>query len=52
MLTNEHALTIVESTINLANNLGLTTVIEGVKNQQQFEKLIELGCPQAQGYHF
>jgi diguanylate cyclase (GGDEF)-like protein len=42
---------IVRSTIDLAHNLGLTVVAEGVENPAVLELLAELGCDEAQGYH-
>ncbi len=42
---------IVRSTIDLAHNLGLTVVAEGVENAKTWDMLRELNCDQAQGYH-
>lgn len=42
---------IVRATIDLAHNLGLSAVAEGVENQEAWDKLHELGCDSAQGYH-
>jgi diguanylate cyclase (GGDEF)-like protein len=42
---------IVKSTIDLAHNLGKTVVAEGVENQIITDKLRELNCDEAQGYH-
>ena len=42
---------IVRSTIDLAHNLGLTVVAEGVENAKVWELLRELDCDEAQGYH-
>ena len=42
---------IVRSTIDLAHNLGLTVVAEGVENEQVWALLRELDCDEAQGYH-
>jgi predicted signal transduction protein with EAL and GGDEF domain len=42
---------IVRSTIDLAHNLGLTVVAEGVENAHIYQLLVELGCDEAQGYH-
>ena len=42
---------IVRSTIDLAHNLGLTVVAEGVENAKIWDLLRELDCDQAQGYH-
>jgi EAL domain-containing protein (putative c-di-GMP-specific phosphodiesterase class I) len=41
---------IVHSTIDLAHNLGLATVAEGVESAQVLQRLRQLGCDQAQGY--
>jgi len=41
---------IVKSTIDLAHNLGLTVVAEGVETKESFDLLIKLGCDVAQGY--
>jgi EAL domain-containing protein (putative c-di-GMP-specific phosphodiesterase class I) len=43
---------IVRSTIELAHNLGLTVVAEGVEDQATLEILVEDGCDSAQGYFF
>ncbi len=43
---------IVRSTIDLAHNLGLKVVAEGVENENAAEILVEYGCDAAQGYHF
>lgn len=42
---------IVSSTINLAHNLGLTVVAEGVEDQATLLLLESLGCDLIQGYH-
>jgi diguanylate cyclase (GGDEF)-like protein len=43
--------TIVRSTIDLAHNLGLSVVAEGVENAAVWNMLRELNCDQAQGFH-
>jgi diguanylate cyclase (GGDEF)-like protein len=50
MMSNEDSATIVRSTIELAHNLGLTVVAEGVEDQATFDRLATLGCDMAQGY--
>jgi diguanylate cyclase (GGDEF)-like protein len=42
---------IVRSTIDLAHNLGLTVVAEGVENAKVWDLLRELECDEAQGFH-
>ena len=42
---------IVRSTIDLAHNMGLTVVAEGVENAKVWDLLRELECDEAQGYH-
>ena len=41
---------IVKSTIDLAHNLGLSVVAEGIENQAVYTLLNELTCDEAQGY--
>lgn len=50
MLDDEQDEIIVRSTINLAHNLGLKVVAEGVESKAVLEKLYGMGCDQAQGY--
>ena len=42
---------IVRSTIDLARNLGLDVVAEGVESEDVLEALVELRCGSAQGYY-
>ena len=42
---------IVRSTIDLAHNLGLSVVAEGVETAAILERLRALGCDEVQGYH-
>jgi EAL domain-containing protein (putative c-di-GMP-specific phosphodiesterase class I) len=42
---------IVRSTIDLAHNLGLSVVAEGVENGKVWDMLRDLNCDQAQGFH-
>ena len=41
---------IVRSTIDLAHNMGLAVVAEGVEDEATLERLRSLGCDMAQGY--
>ena len=43
---------IVESTIKLAQTLGLKTVVEGVETAEEAEKVSEIGCDFVQGYFY
>jgi len=44
-------LAIVRSTVELARNLGLQVVAEGIEDGETWERLVALGCDLAQGYH-
>jgi EAL domain-containing protein (putative c-di-GMP-specific phosphodiesterase class I) len=50
MNANESDATIVRSTIELAHNLGLQVVAEGVEDAEALERLAGYGCDFAQGY--
>ncbi|MDP1708463.1 MAG: EAL domain-containing protein [Gammaproteobacteria bacterium] len=50
MILNADSATIVRSIIDLAHNLGLKVVAEGVENKETLERLIEFDCDEAQGY--
>jgi EAL domain-containing protein (putative c-di-GMP-specific phosphodiesterase class I) len=43
---------IVRSSVDLARNLGLDVVAEGVETEQTWHHLATLGCDQAQGFFF
>ncbi|MCB0268356.1 MAG: EAL domain-containing protein [Calditrichaeota bacterium] len=43
---------ITAAIINLAHNLDLAVIAEGVENQQQFSYLQSMHCDEMQGYHF
>ena len=51
MQVGEDDVMIVRSTIDLAHNLGLTVVAEGVETAEIMEYLRALACDEAQGYH-
>ena len=42
---------IVRSAIELAHNLGLKAVAEGVESAEVWERLKAMGCDSAQGYY-
>lgn len=50
ILTDSRAEAIVRSTIDLARNLGLTVVAEGIETEAVLTHLIGLGCDTGQGY--
>jgi diguanylate cyclase (GGDEF)-like protein len=52
MATNVSDTVIVRSTIDLAHNMGLVVVAEGVEDQACLERLREMGCDMAQGFIF
>jgi diguanylate cyclase len=51
MDTDENDAAIVRSTIDLARNLGLAIVAEGVETEAIWQTLAELGCDTAQGHY-
>ena len=51
MLNNEDDETIVHTIIELAHNMGLKVIAEGVEDEATQTRLRELGCDTAQGYH-
>src|SRR3569623_642325 len=51
MIANEHDAVIVRSTIELAHNLGLRVVAEGVENEAVLTAVTALGCDSVQGNH-
>jgi diguanylate cyclase (GGDEF)-like protein len=51
MVTDENDAAIVRSTIDLARNLGLAVVAEGVEDEAIWQILSSLGCDLAQGHY-
>lgn len=51
MIDDQDAAVIVETTIKLAHDLGLSVVAEGVENETIWNALKELKCDSAQGYY-
>jgi EAL domain-containing protein (putative c-di-GMP-specific phosphodiesterase class I) len=50
ILTDSRAEAIVRSTIDLARNLGLTVVAEGIETEMVLNHVTALGCDTGQGY--
>lgn len=50
LLTDRSDAAIVSSTIDLARNLGLRAVAEGVEDGATWQRLAELGCDEGQGF--
>ena len=51
MRTDRNDYMIVRSTIELAHDLGLRVIAEGVEDRATLDLLAELGCDLAQGYY-
>ncbi|MBI1820392.1 MAG: bifunctional diguanylate cyclase/phosphodiesterase [Nitrospirae bacterium] len=51
MATNRDDAVIVGSTIDLAHNLSLKVVAEGVEDRETWDQLTAMGCDTAQGYY-
>ncbi len=49
---DDSSTTIVDSMVELADNLGMGIIAEGVEQLEQIERLRELGVTAAQGYYF
>ena len=43
---------IIKNIINMAKDLEIDTLTEGVETAKQFEKLFSMGCKLYQGYYF
>lgn len=52
VLLGGHDAAITRATIDLAHNLGLQVIAEGVENKEQLEFLREHHCDACQGYYF
>jgi len=52
MLTSEGDMCIVSAVVNLAHNLSMQVVAEGVETSEQFDRLKDEGCDTVQGYLF
>ena len=52
METSATSAALVKAVVDLAHNLGVATVAEGVENADQKAKIQDLGCTYGQGYLF
>lgn len=52
MMTNNHDEIIVNSTVQLAHNLGLKVTAEGIENASLIKALETIGCDKGQGFYF
>ena len=49
---NERANLIIKHVVEMANDLGLFIVVEGVENKEQVRFLLDIGCRIAQGFYY
>ncbi len=49
---NHKSMLLIESVINIADNLGMSVIAEGVETIEQGKELMRLGCTNAQGFIF
>jgi EAL domain-containing protein (putative c-di-GMP-specific phosphodiesterase class I) len=52
IVTDTHDAAIASSIINLAHNLGLKVIAEGVEDSAMLDVLAVFGCDQYQGFYF
>lgn len=52
IVTNKKDAAIAQTILQLADNLGLLSVAEGVETKEQVAGLTEMGCTQFQGFYF
>jgi CelD/BcsL family acetyltransferase involved in cellulose biosynthesis len=52
METSATSAALVKAVVDLAHNLGVATVAEGIENADQKAQIQQLGCTYGQGYHF
>ena len=49
---NQRANLIIKHVVEMANDLGLLIVVEGVEKEEQVRFLLDIGCKVAQGFYF
>ena len=50
MFDSDKSLTIVDSSVRMAHELGISVIAEGVENSEQYKHLLESGCTGIQGF--
>ncbi|MFB3064766.1 MAG: EAL domain-containing protein, partial [Gammaproteobacteria bacterium] len=50
LMGDEQNRAIVRTTIELAHNMNLKVVAEGVEDEQTLQQISDMGCEEAQGY--
>lgn len=48
----DRSIRVLESVVNMAKQIAIPTIVEGVETEEQRVFLEDLGCRYAQGYHF
>jgi diguanylate cyclase (GGDEF)-like protein/PAS domain S-box-containing protein len=51
-LEDQAGYNLVKTIVDMAGNLGLETVAEGIETREQWEMMRDMGCRKAQGYFF
>ncbi|MEM5470594.1 EAL domain-containing protein [Hoeflea sp. AS60] len=52
LLTDVACSAIVEALISMAQKMKIGIIAEGIETAEQAERLLEIGCPLGQGYHY
>src|SRR5690606_4621802 len=52
IVMNPSSAVIVQALLDIARQLGMQIVAEGVETREQAEKLLAMGCSMGQGYYF
>ena len=52
MMTSSKGRSILEQVLQMASNLNITVLAEGVETREQVELLRNIGCDQVQGYYY